>query len=171
MKTLIGGRLLTTAVFCGELAPHLAKTLQQRSQSRETLRQGIDQAADEALKEGKSFGKAQFPVVQEAKRSDQPVKEDQTKQAGVELTQDAIRTPGAKARQFGLGFPQFENEFDLPAQRIYQRHLFGRQTVGRDIGNKETEFEQSEMTGRWGSAMLLGLSYGFAPSGCYLRWG
>lgn len=64
---------------------------------------------------------------------EQPVLEDQTNQFGIDLTEDAGRILGPPFIHSPMALPQFEDQFDLPAD-FQQDHGFGQaEFVGRNI--------------------------------------
>ena len=64
-----------------------------------------------------------------------PMGDAQGNETRIDLTQDAARTHGTPLPQHIVGFPLFEKEFDLPAQRIEGADCCHAQKRGRTIGN------------------------------------
>lgn len=61
--------------------------------------------------------------------------EDQTQELGVDFTHDAMGLSAAGAFQASVLLPEFEEEFDLPAQ-AQQDEGFGKgQEAGREISD------------------------------------
>ncbi len=93
-----------------------------------------DEGGKGRLKKVEGFDGTEFGVLgKDAIRRNEGLKNEQAEPVGIAQTAHTVGTLSAKGRSFGLRFPEFENEFDLPAQAVDQQDLVWGPTAARHI--------------------------------------
>ena len=112
-----------------------SRTVDSGSPSRQKRREGValvsechQPATDMVLKAGVGFDRTEFSA--ERPIGQQPLKDEQANETGIQLTQKAVASAVTNPIEFGLGFPAFEKQLNLPANAIDETHVFGTEPSG-----------------------------------------
>ena len=100
------------------------QAFQQGGKGLPTVADRADQGRHPGLKGDKGFGEAQFVGGYPPKGSGKGLKQGKTDQTGIQLNQQPFFTPWTHTLQTGLGFPQLEDQFNLPTHPIQEQDLF-----------------------------------------------
>ena len=72
------------------------------------------------------------------------MRQDRSNQFAVQFNQDSLAAKASDAPETAVALPQFENQLDLPTDRIQDRKLLDREHFDWDIGHKDCPGHQSK---------------------------
>src|SRR5215510_12715524 len=156
-------RVFSTMLLASKTPESLVELVQQDGQGAAMRSQRMTQPGRVALKDSKSFGQAQLALRLERDARQQPMEEQQAQQPGIQLTQETFWSALPDALKQSLGFPELEEQFNLPTYSVHQGNVLGVKPLLGDIADKQAPIQQGQAALRGLLTMFGGGPAGLAP--------